>query len=181
MQGGYDEKFARLRLFFSYMMMHPGKKMTFMGCELGANREWRDCEAMEWFLLDCDANSRLRNYVRCLGRAYVSSTALWELDGSWRGFKWLLPLEAEEGLLAFERLSSDGDGVIAVMNFADKEEKRFAMELENDEKIVPSSLVNSDKIEYGGKGRGGLQKSEEDGRLCFDVPPLSAIMVSFKK
>lgn len=158
MQGGYEEKFARLKLFYSYMMLHPGKKMTFMGCEIGERVAWNGKDSIEWFLLDCEANSELKKYVRAINKLYLKTQALWESDFSWRGFEWISPLDAENELMVFARKSGDGDRIIAALNFSESAYKEIELD---DFDIILSS--------------------KNDGvSLCngiLKVPPLSSVIL----
>lgn len=158
MQGGYEEKFARLKLFYSYMMFHPGKKMTFMGCEIGERAAWNGKDTIEWFLLDCEANSKLKKYVRAINKLYLKTPALWESDFSWRGFEWILPLDVQNELMVFARRSEEGDKIIAALNFSDREDKEI-------------ELSGFDIV---------LTSKNEGASLCngvLRVPPLSSVIL----
>ena len=159
MQGSYEEKFARLKLFYSYMMFHSGKKMTFMGCEIGERAEWNGKDPIEWFLLDCAANLELKRYVREINKLYLSMPALWESDFSWRGFEWISPLSSDNELMMFLRKSSIGETVIAVLNFSENQYREAFVD-KNIEIILSSK---SDEVSLCG----GL----------LQMPPLSAVVL----
>ena len=167
MQGDFEEKFARLRLFYGFMMLHPGKKMTFMGCELGEKKEWSEDEPVEWFLLDCEANAGFKRFVRDANRIYLQTKALWDKDFSWKHFEWISPLTPENDVMMFSRSSSDGDTIIAILNFGN-DERRLPLDRDFD------VLLNSDIAEYGGKGR---ELVREDG---INISPLSAVVIKKK-
>ena len=168
MQGDSEEKFARLRLFFSFMMLHPGKKLMFMGCELGEESEWNESTTLDWFLLECEANSKLKKYIKDLGHLYLNTRAMWEKDFSWRHFEWIPPLTPENDVMCFARSSLDGEKIFAVFNFGDEKEKEIIV----DERI--DVILNSDDDKYGGKGRGKIC----DGKIL--ISPLSAIILRKK-
>ena len=172
MRGDYAERFARLRLFFCYMMTHPGKKLLFMGCEFGENTEWRRDESLQWFLLEQESHKMLKTFVKKLNFMYRECPAMWENDFSWRGFKWIQPLEEQNGILAFERISSSGDVVIAALNFTDNREREVTINYAFEQMEI---VLNSDSREFGGKGRGRIKKAKEQAVIV--VPPLSAVVV----
>ena len=116
MQGTYEEKFARLRLFYAYMMMHPGKKLTFMGCEIGETTEWDPQGQLAWFLIDHEAHGRLKQYVAELNRFYLNTPALWENDFSLRGLEWIAATSQERKIMIFRRVGKHGASVIVLIN-----------------------------------------------------------------
>ena len=89
MFGEYDEKFAAYRTLLGYYMTMPGKKMLFMGGEFGQMLEWRYDDQLEWNVLEIDKHKRLHQYVKDLNHFYMENKALWELDTSWDGFRWV--------------------------------------------------------------------------------------------
>lgn len=181
MQGGYEEKFARLRLFYSFMMTHPGKKLTFMGCEIGEGAEWNGRDPLEWFLVDCDANCKLKRFFRTLNRLYLKTPALWENDFSWRGFEWITPIEPHVGVLAFRRISEGGAQIISVMNF--NGDKKSELTVSWSPELTLVYLLNSDGREFGGKD--GLlfsdKSNEKKGMAHLCLPPLSAAVLKLEK
>ena len=129
MPGEYEAKFAQTRLFYTYMMTTPGKKLTFMGMDIGQFREW-DCEGqIEWFLLDYDQHNRLHRFVRELNAFYRDHAALWQRDDTWDGFEWLLADCANESIYAYLRRGNDGKELIVLLNFTPVERKAFRLPL----------------------------------------------------
>ena len=116
MPGSYEEKFQQLRLLYTYQMAHPGKKLTFMGMELGTFIEWRFYESLEWFLLSYPKHDEFHKFVRGLNRFYTDNPALYERDDGWDGFEWSVVDDAQNSVVAFLRKSKD-ETLLCVFNF----------------------------------------------------------------
>jgi 1,4-alpha-glucan branching enzyme len=149
MPGDYRQKFANLRALYGYMYGHPGKKLLFMGCEIGQWNEWNFEKGVEWALLGYDSHRQLREYVAALNGLYVSEPALHKVDFSWEGFEWIDCDDAEQSILSFIRRSENKDEFIVVV-------ANFTPVLRPDCRIgVPRSdryreVLNSDAAIYGG-------------------------------
>ncbi|MBP3592228.1 MAG: 1,4-alpha-glucan branching protein GlgB [Clostridia bacterium] len=137
MHGAYEDKFLQLRAALLLQMTYPGKKMLFMGTEFAQFREWDFDHSLEWFMLDHERHRQTRDYVRALNALYLSTPALWELDFSQDGFCWLLPDEADKNLVAYERVSLNGERVRAVISFSGSVQEIY-LPLETD--CVPKEL-----------------------------------------
>ena len=152
MPGDYREKFAGSRVFGAYMMTHPGKKLTFMGSEIGQFREWDYKGQVEWFLLDYEQHAKLQRYYADLNRFYLTHPALWEIDDSWEGFQWIDPDDRDDSLITFRRIAKAGSELIVALNFTPVRRDDFHIN-------VPAAgiyheVFNSDREEYGGWGQG---------------------------
>ena len=183
MPGDYWQKFAGTRVFLAYMMTHPGKKLLFMGCEIGQFREWDFAGQIEWFLLDYDSHARLQLYVAELNHLYLASPELWERDTSWEGFDWIDADNKDQSILTFRRIAADGSELLVVLNFtpATYEDYRIG---------VPKcgryrELISSDNEKYGGSGVMNTGDIEAEpvawnGRaasVSLRVPPLGALIL----
>ena len=110
MPGDRWQRFANLRALYGYMWAHPGKQLLFMGGEFGQEKEWSEpAGSLDWHLLEDPDHAGVRALVRDLNAAYGEEPALWEVDFSHEGFRWLEPNAANENVLAFARLSEDGE------------------------------------------------------------------------
>lgn len=179
MQGGYEEKFLRLRLFYGFMMLHPGKKMMFMGCELGEASEWRGRNQLEWFLTDCNANGKLKKYVRSLNRFYLNNKALWDNDSSWKGFEWVIPLNQDRGIMAFKRKASNDSELLVVMNFGKDAEE---VSLEVDDAEAAPALVFDSSVGASNDSSSSAAKLEKDGKMLrCSLLPISYSVIKIRK
>lgn len=184
MPGEYSQKFASLRLFYGYMMCHPGKKLLFMGGELGQFIEWRFAEALDWNLLDYPMHKSLQSYVRDLNLLYKSESSLWEIDHKNEGFKWIDHQNSEQSIISFKRMGIDKDNfTIIICNFTPtcyKEYKVGAPIFTHYKEIF-----NSDKECYGGSNQtnnGSIRPwpqnwHSEPYHIKLTIPPLSTIIL----
>ncbi|WHY66083.1 1,4-alpha-glucan branching protein GlgB [Neobacillus sp. SuZ13] len=151
MPGDYWEKFAQLRLLLGYMFAHPGKKLLFMGFELGQFAEWKDKEQLDWNLLDYEMHQKLNAYVKFLTKVYKRSKALYELDYLQDGFQWIDANNSEQSIFSFIRKGKKEDETLVVIcNFTGVSYPVYTIG-------VPKSgeyreIFNSDHEEYGGAG-----------------------------
>src|SRR5436189_43118 len=117
MPGTEEQKFANLRALYAYMWAHPGKKLLFMGGELGQWSEWNEEGSLHWDLLEQAEHQGLHALVRDLNRLYRQTPALWQVDFDPSGFRWLEPNDAVDNVLAFARLDAAGDRpLVCVLN-----------------------------------------------------------------
>ena len=116
MPGSYEDKFQQLRLLYTFQMAHPGKKLTFMGMELGTFIEWRFYESLEWFLLSYPKHDEFHRFVRGLNQFYRSNPALYERDDGWDGFEWSVVDDRDNSVVAFLR-RSEKETLLCVFNF----------------------------------------------------------------
>jgi 1,4-alpha-glucan branching enzyme len=151
MPGEPAHKFATLRALFGYMYAHPGKKLLFMGSEIGPWAEWSHDDELEWHLLEHQPHRGLQTYVKELNRLHATEPALYELDFHWRGFEWIARQDAARSVASFVRWSKGKrDFVIVVANFT-------PMTWTHYELLVPRSgdyelLLSSNEIRFGGAG-----------------------------
>lgn len=145
LNGNYEDKFAQVRLLYLYMMTHPGKKLNFMGNELAMFREWDERREPDWDLLKMPAHDSFHRYIRELNRVYLKKKAIWGLDHTYDGFKWVDCKSDNKCVFGYTR--TDGkQTLLALFNFSDKEAS-IAPEL--DGKVT--MLLNTDWESFGGK------------------------------
>lgn len=183
MPGDYDMKFAGLRTLMAYMMTHPGKKLTFMGCEIGQFDEWNHQSDVQWFLLDHEKHSSIQRFNAKLNHLYLKEPALWREDSSWEGFRWIDVERRDESVFSYLR-RCENESLAVVLNFTPV--PRFGFELQLPEEGEYYELLNSDQIEFGGGGcinSGALHTvNDGDGRchITLDLPSMSAVIVKKK-
>jgi len=184
MPGDYWQKFANLRLLLAYMIAHPGKKLLFMGCELGMFSEWKDLEQVDWHLLDYPMHAATHGYVRELNAFYKEHPALWELDRSMEGFEWISPHDRDQSVVSFLRRGKDPEEeLICVCNFTPV--VRHGYRIGVPESGTYRELFNTDDEAFGGSGvtAGGRIRAEPEpwhGReysLSLTLPPLGAVVL----
>ena len=187
MHGDYWQKFATARAFGVYMMTHPGKKLNFMGNEIGQFREWDDAGQIEWFLLDYEMHSRYQLFWAELNHLYLENSELWSDDGGWDGFRWINADDADRSIYSYRRIGVDGSELIVAVNFTPVVRNDFVLGVA--QKATYRELINSDDTRFGGSGVVNSDKleateGEADGlpyRLQFTLPPLGAVIFKPEK
>ena len=186
MYGDYDQKFASLRLLYSFMYAHPGKKLLFMGGEFAQFVEWRFAEGLDWLLLDYDRHRQMLEFTKDLNKFYLSHKAFYENDSDWDGFQWINPGDSEHSTISFIRKSRSGrDKIIAVLNFAAQEHKAYKVGVwQGGEYEI---IFTSDDAKYGGEGKAkGIFKAKKGKTGDFnyyievDLPQLSSLYLKKK-
>ena len=184
MPGDGWQKRANLRLLFGWQWATPGKKLLFMGGEIGQLSEWAHDRSVEWQLLDDPAHEGIQRWVTDLNRLYASEPALHELDFDAAGFSWVDGNDWEQSVVAIIRSSSEGRHVLGAFNFTPVPRSDFRLGVP--EGGFWRELLNSDAEIYGGSGwgnQGGAQAEERasHGRpysVTITLPPLGAVFLS---
>jgi 1,4-alpha-glucan branching enzyme len=185
MPGDDWQKFANLRLMFTYMFMHPGAKLLFMGNEFAATKEWNYTTELQWDLLKIESHAGMRKTVQALNELYKNNPALYELQFDPKGFEWVEMNKREEGVIAFKRkgLQPKND-ILVVMNMTPVPRHQFPIHVQG--KKVWSEIFNSDAKIYGGAGdltNTNIQVIPQDekgewNQLLLNLPALSAIVLA---
>ncbi len=181
MPGDVWQKFANLRLLYGYMWSHPGKKLLFMGGEIGQWTEWSEAKSLDWFLLDDDQRHRgLQDLVRRLNHLYAQESALHEIEYSWDGFSWLDLHDSQNSTLAFARLDRDGSAILVVCNFTPV--VRYGYRLGVPEDGVYEEILNTDDELFGGSGVVNMAQEsqptpwhDQPNSIVLTLPPLAAV------
>ncbi|MBP2243017.1 1,4-alpha-glucan branching enzyme [Cytobacillus eiseniae] len=147
MPGDYWQKFAQLRLLLGYMIAHPGKKLLFMGFEIGQFDEWKDKSALDWNLLDFEMHRKLNHYVKRLLKLYRRSKPLFEMDHMSEGFEWIDVHNYQQSIFSFIRRGVDEE-LVVVCNFTERTYIDYRLGVPKEGSY--REIFNSDREEFGG-------------------------------
>ena len=187
MSGDYDQKFASLRTLYGYQFGHPGKKLTFMGSEFGQFIEWNWQQGLDWLLLGFRRHEQLRLYMRALNHLYTENPALYAVDRSWDGFKWLNVDDAGRSSIAFLRSAPEqGSYMVCVSNFTPIRYDNFLIGLPMNGTL--HEVLNSDDEEFGGGGLKNPPLIHAHKQAFLDMqysaqitlPPMSTVFFRYK-
>ncbi|HEY8756092.1 MAG TPA: 1,4-alpha-glucan branching protein GlgB [Candidatus Dormibacteraeota bacterium] len=179
------QRFANLRTLFGWMWAHPGKKLLFMGGEFAQWAEWDHDRSLDWHLLAEEEHAGVQRLVTDLNHTYQSTPALWQVDGSSDGFRWIDAGNVDQSVASFVRLDANGTpGVACIANFSPEVHHGFRIGLP-----APGAwreVINTDAHDYGGSGQGnmGMVETEPTGWHGFEqsalitVPPLAVVWLS---
>ncbi|MGN0490366.1 1,4-alpha-glucan branching protein GlgB [Ruminococcus sp.] len=187
MPGGYDQKFAGVRGFITYMMAHPGKKLMFMGSEIGQFDEWNAEQQIQWDLLDYEKHRQLNHFFAEANKFYRDVPAMHENDYDWNGFQWIALDDYRQSVIAFRRIANDGSEIICVCNFqpVTRENYRIGVPYYG----IYEEVFNSESEEFGGCGiaNSGEIKAKKvkdhglDYSIVLTLPPLGVTYYKLKK
>ena len=181
MPGDDRQQLAGVRAFTAYMLAHPGKKLTFMGAELGQWHEWDFASQLDWYLLENEKNRQLHRFFKDINAFYLSQSPLWDIDFSWEGFEWLVPDDNHNNVVVFLRRDRKGCELIAAVNFSPVAQGEYRFGVPPKKRY--REVFTTDCAEYGGTGEWRNEKTVEvlpipsHGReqsLCVKLPPLGA-------
>ena len=189
MWGDDWKKYAGLRLYASFMMGHPGKKLMFMGCEFGQFVEWREWEELQWNVIEeFDIHRKTKEYFKALNHFYLENNSLWSLDYEEEGFRWIDADNSEESVLSFIRIGKNKkEKLIFICNFTPEVYYDFKVGVPELGEYV--EVFNSDSLEFGGAGNimgDSILKATEESFKDFDysisvkVPPLGTLVLKVK-
>jgi len=183
--GSYHDKFKNLKLLALYQMTHPGKKLNFMGNEIGQFMEWRFYEEIEWFLLNYPIHDSHREFVKKLNNIYLKEDALWYNDGSWDGFQWIDADNRDQSIYTYIRKGKK-EFLITILNFTPVSYEKFRIGVP--EKGEYRVILNSDDDKYDGSGTVHKKyiKTEEvkmhnfDYSIELELPGLTGLILKKK-
>ncbi|MCI8506196.1 MAG: 1,4-alpha-glucan branching protein GlgB [Lachnospiraceae bacterium] len=175
----FELKFSNLRAAYGFMMLHPGRKLLFMGQEFGQMDEWNEKEGLQWCLLNYDVHRELQGYVKALNRLYLESPALWALDDEPEGFEWIDCTNGAENIAVFLRKSGKKEETLLVVcNFVPVTHEAYRVGVPYAGKY--KEILNSDEKRYGGTGvtnsrvkqSVAVEADERENSISIKVAPL---------
>ena len=184
MPGDTWQKFANLRLLYSYMFLHPGAKLMFMGNEFAATKEWDFQSELQWDLLQYPNHGGMKYCVQELNALYKAHPALYELQYEEGGFEWVELNQRQEGIIAFKRKAKDPDqAILVVFNMTPVPRHQFPIRVKG--KTIWKEIFNSDDQAFWGSGNvknQNIQCISVDGtnqlqEIQLELPPLAAVVL----
>jgi 1,4-alpha-glucan branching enzyme len=188
MPGDLWQKFANVRLLYTYMYMHPGKKLLFMGCEIGQWDEWNCMKSLDWHLLQYEPHQKLQYFMSELNRVYRSNPCLYQIDFSWEGFEWIDLHDHDQSTLSFVRKGADPrDVMVCAFNFTPVSRGDYRLGVPQPGQY--EQVLNSDSEAFGGSNFGQIPEvwSEEWGwhgryhSIKVAIPPLGAVVYRLRR
>jgi 1,4-alpha-glucan branching enzyme len=183
MPGNEWEKFANLRLLYTWMYMHPGAKLLFMGNEFGQTSEWNYKSELDWELLQHPVHNNMQECVRALNHLYKSKPALYELQFDKKGFEWVNLDNRDKGIMVFKRKGKSRENdILVVMNVTNYPQRQWRLEVKG--KSSWKEIFNSDSKNYWGSGDyeneniicEAVDKKRKIYEIIIDIPALGAII-----
>ncbi|MBU1124457.1 MAG: 1,4-alpha-glucan branching enzyme, partial [Candidatus Omnitrophica bacterium] len=183
MPGDDWQKFANLRALFGYMYGHPGKKLLFMGGEIGQRGEWNHDQSLDWHLLQFPLHQGIKRWLSDLNALYRHEPALFERDFENQGFEWIDFHDADNSMISFLRRGNYPDNdILVVCNFTPTPRHNYRVGVPQEG--IWKELLNSDARTYGGAGFGNLGGAEAapvsfygkyEFSLSLQIPPLAVL------
>lgn len=186
MPGGREDQYANLRVGYTYMFGHSGKKLLFMGQEFGQEREWSEARELDWFLLEDGQNSGMKEYMKELLNVYHKYPCLYEIDNDWAGFEWVNADDAERSTFSFVRKTADGrKSLLFVLNMTPVAREEYSVGVTQKKKY--KLVLNSAEKRFGGNGEevpAEIMAVAEPCdfrpyRITFDLPAYGALIFTF--
>jgi 1,4-alpha-glucan branching enzyme len=188
MSGDTWQKMANLRLLYAYMFTHPGKKLTFMGMDIGQWREWNHDKELDWFQLEEERYQKFNYFVKDLHRVYKENPSLFEVDFSHDGFQWIDFNDSDNSIVSYTRKGKKADDyTIIILNFTPivRDNYRVGVPENSNYEII----FNSDSEYYGGSNVGNNTKipavkglwQQNPYSINLTIPPLGALILKASK
>ncbi|MCF7970497.1 MAG: 1,4-alpha-glucan branching protein GlgB [Methylococcaceae bacterium] len=181
MPGDEWQKFANLRLLYTFMFTYPGKKLLFMGCDFAQGAEWNFNQALDWYVLDYSYHKGIQTLVKDLNKLYVKHPALFQHDFDNQGFEWIDCHDVEQSIISFTR-KTEHETLIVILNFTPVPRENYRIG-------VPRAgtyheIFNSDSEYYAGSNSGngyivseGTPWMNQEQSVNLTIPPLAGIVL----
>lgn len=181
MPGYQVDKYANLRVGYTFLFGHSGKKLLFMGQDFGQEREWSEERELDWFLLGQDLNRGLKDYVKELLELYRNHPVMYKIDSDWSGFEWINADDAQRSIYSFFRKDETGKNrILFILNMTPIEYKDFRVGVP--EAGTYKLLLDSASTKFGGQGSNISRTIRSKDGACdwreqsigFDLPAYGA-------
>ena len=185
MWGSYEQKFPQARLLYMYMYTHPGKKLNFMGNEIGQFREWDEKREQDWFLKKYPLHDSFMRYIRDISRVYVNTSALYNGEYNSKSFTWHKMGTKDRALAIYERGCGEDGRYIVFLNFSDVPVEEFEFEIENE--ISFELIINTEADIYSGSMKTGTTEikaeitEDRNTNISVNMPPFSGQILKIKE
>ena len=185
MWGSYEQKFPQARLLYMYMYTHPGKKLNFMGNEIGQFREWDEKREQDWFLKKYPLHDSFMRYIRDISRVYVNTSALYNSEYNSKSFTWHKMGTKDRALAIYERGCGEDGRYIVFLNFSDVPVEEFEFEIENE--ISLELIINTEADIYSGSIKTGTTEikaeitEDRNTNISVNMPPFSGQILKIKE
>ena len=180
MPGDEWQRFANLRLLYTFMFTYPGKKLLFMGCEFGQGTEWNFNQPLDWYTLDYPQHKGLQTLVKDLNKLYISHPALFQHDFDSQGFEWIDCHDVNQSVISYRRKTENED-LIVILNFTPVPRENYRIGVP--EQGSYTEIFNSDSSYYSGSNMGNGQALSEpfpwmnlNHSIMINLPPLAGII-----
>lgn len=185
MHGEYEDKFKQVRALYMYMYAHPGKKLNFMGNEIGQFREWNEKREQDWDILNYPMHNNFNKFMKKLNNVYLEYPALYKNDYKYSGFKWIDCQQEDKCIYVFERICEE-QRIIAIFNFSNEEQKNYELKVDSINKMRLIIDSNSDDLQnneviyivraINKKYKDKIDESKEkfEDTISIDMPAFSA-------
>ena len=180
MPGDIWQKFANLRAAYGFMYAYPGKKLLFMGNDIGQYSEWNEAKSIDWHVLENDFNCKLNLFLQDLFKLYKKEPAFWERDTYPEGFEWIECDDAENSVVSFVRHGANVEDLIVIIcNFTPKTVEGYDVGVPYEGYY--KEILNSDDEKYGGSrviNKKAVRSKKEHCNRCankitINLPPLA--------
>ena len=185
MWGSYEQKFPQARLLYMYMYTHPGKKLNFMGNEIGQFSEWDEKREQDWFLKKYPLHDSFMRYIRDISRVYVNTSALYNGEYNSKSFTWHKMGTKDRALAIYERGCGEDGRYIVFLNFSDVPVEEFEFEIENE--ISFELIINTEADIYSGSMKTGTTEikaeitEDRNTNISVNMPPFSGQILKIKE
>lgn len=186
MWGDYDQKFSQVRNLYIYMMTHPGKKLNFMGNEIGMFREFDEAREVDWFLLGYPRHDSFLRFFTDLNQIYLHHPALSKYDYDLKGFKWIDADNAELSIYSYYR-EDENEILLTILNMTPVAHEEFTLGVPH--KGTYTELINSEKDIYDGCNMCNFKPirskkvkcNQLENSITVRLAPFGALVLQFDK